>query len=174
MAVPYSLETIKGQWNSTFFDTIGDGSGDICLGVDGSATPIDFRVTAPLGYIHYVNQFTGIVRYTGLFRPDTFDGAGVLPNGLKLYSSTIAGERLMTDQHPIRNIMDFGAYCFDTQVHRSLNRVAVLWRFKITDDGSAFRLLPGDSLIWRVADDLSPLDCMHIRAGMNTVPFQYK
>jgi hypothetical protein len=176
MPQPYFDEVKKGRWNSAFFDTVGDESGNICMHeFDGSVTPVEFRLTAPPDQYFYVHQFTGNVRCNRNLKDDGFGAGPALENGLILINRTAAGDRVMTNQKPIKENMDFGVYSFWTVL---TNKKTLVWKFQITDDGTSFRLSPGDSLVWLVRDDLTKTNrrivCMHMRAGMIAVPKMYK
>jgi len=175
---PYQNEVTKGRWQSAFFDTVGDESGDSCIcNLNGSASPVDVLLTAPADAFLYVNQLTGSLACTRRLNDEGFGSSrDPLDNGLLLLQRYEDGtERLMTNQLPIRRNMDFAVYSFFTRI---VNPKTLSWRFQITDDGTPFRLRPHQSLLWRVQDDLSSTKyrcrCMHMRAGFITVPEAYR
>lgn len=173
MATPYDLEVGKGTWSSAFFDTVGNETGDICLSeADGSITPVDFKHTAPFDKYVYVHQLTGYLRANKLTSGGFGEGPALL-NGLGLWLKAGDFERQLTNQKPIKAHMDFAAYTNDIQV---IEVGTVTWRFQITDDGTPFRLHPGQSLLWRVNDDLTAQNiiCFHVRLGSVVVPAIYR
>lgn len=177
MPHPYDREISKGRWSSAFFDTVGDETGDICLcDVDGSTTPVDFKITARPDQFIYVHQFTCILRCCRPMARDGFGAGGQLANGLVLIDQSATGQgRVMTNQLPLKTNMDFAAYSPWTMFP---NNMSLVWRFQITDDGTPYRLRPGGSLVWRIRDDLTAdkygCECFYIRAGMVVVPSQYR
>lgn len=177
MAHPYELEVTKGRWSSAFFDRIGDETGDTCLcDVDGSVTPVDFKITAPSNRYFYIHQLTGALNCTKPLSRDGFAGGSMLTNGLILLEITKEGdERVMTNQLPIRRNSDFA--CYSPWTYTPQDNL-LSWRFQITDDGTPFRLLPGHSMVWRVQDSLSAVmlgcRCMYMRAGMIRLPVMYR
>lgn len=181
MSLPFSDAFQDGQWNSAFFDTIGDESGSTEMCVDGSTTPVDFAITAPndagAERDYYIHRMTGIITVAGKFSSGGFgDAATPLTNGMTLWvRDPDMNERLMTNQVPIQKNVTFAAYCYDLSVHTwGLGDEALTWRFTMSRDGAPFWLRPGWSLIWRISDNLpEKLTCMRIRAGMVSVNHQY-
>lgn len=174
MATPYDLEMRKGTWESSFFDTYGNGRGEICLAqADGSVTPVDYKHTAPIDSYHYVHQLTGYIKANNILMRNGFGGGPALPVGMGLWLLAGDFERQLTDQKPIKKHMDFAAYTFHTKL---LDNQTMVWKFQITDDGTPFRLQPGQSLAWRLSDNMSlqNLECLHVRLGSITVPAIYR
>ena len=173
MATPYDIELTKGTWNSAFFDTVGNETGSICLSeADGSVMPVDYKHTAPLDSFEYIHKLTGYLRCVKLTRGGFGKGVA-LTNGLGLWLLAGDYERQLTNQKPIRLHMDFAAYTNDVKI---VDAGTFVWRFQITDDGTPFRLRPGQSLAWRVSDDLTDqnIECFNIRVGSIRLPAIYK
>lgn len=164
-----------GSWNSGFLDTVGDESGSIQMNVDGSATPVDFKITAPDDMTYFIHRFVGLIVDTGSFDSGSYGNGLALTNGqILVYHNPVIGERVMTNQYPIKKNVDFAAYCYDITHHSwGSGDEALAWRFTIAKDGATFRLDSGCSLIWRVRDDMTGLVEQTIRVGMVSVPNQY-
>lgn len=179
MALPFADEFKDGTWNFAFFDTVGDESGSVDMNVDGSVTPVDFKITAPAGKTYYIHRLAGIVVDLGDFDAFTFGALPQLTNGLHLYQLSGGVYRLMTNQHPIQHNMAFAAYAHDVHIlganefPTGTGDTGLTWSHNIAADGAPFKLVSGDSLVFRVADDLTGLRGMHCRAGMVAVPNTY-
>lgn len=176
MAIPFADEFKDGQWNSTFFDDVGDETGNFNMNVDGSVTPQEFKITPPDDKTYYVHRMIGIIKDAGSFDSGGFGNGAALTNGCELwfYDAPMDTYRLMTNQHTIKQNVDFAAYCYDLTVHPwGSGDQALVWRFTMTRDGAPFKLRRNDSLVWRINDNLTGLSAMHIRAGMVSVPTLY-
>ena len=169
-----SLHQKYGNLHSRFLDINGDGTGSIDQAVDGSVTPVDFKVTCPMGATYELNRAIITLKDSGTFDTDAYGNGIALSNGFHILTSRpwrTPVEINYTAQHPIRTNGDWVGYLHDTSyVTFGQGDNILSARYTFTNDGAPIKLGPGDSFIFRVNDDLTALTEHHIRVGMTIYP----
>jgi hypothetical protein len=177
MPIPFDKQLQYGVWNTVFFDTVGDGSGDTDQAIDGSVTPVEFKITAPEKEHHFIHQLTGLLSDSGSFDSGGYgnNGGHPLTNGIKFIYTDIFGiEHEWTEQYAIKTNVDYGVYCYDITYHSfGSGDTSLLWRYDMSRDGAPFWLAPGTSIVIRISDDLTFLTKQITRAGMISAPSRY-
>jgi hypothetical protein len=158
----------NGRYKAEFLDTVGDGSGSITSNINGSITPVLFKVTAGVGETLLVNRLLLHLADIGGLDAGAYGNNIVMTNGIELGVMRDGVVILdLTAKLKIKTNADWGAYCYDvTELGFGLgdNYLAVRWTF--TKDGAALRLDEGDSFFLKVNDDLTGLTKHHSRLGM--------
>ena len=169
-----SLHKKYGNLHSRFLDTNGDGTGSIDQVVDGSVTPVDFKITCPEGSTYEINRLILEVQDVGSFDTNAYGNGIALTTGVQVITSRptrVPIEIDYTAQHPIKTNVDWAAYMYDIDLITFGSGNNVLHaRYTLTNDGGPIKLGPGDSLIIRINDDLTGLEEQNIRAGMTVYP----
>lgn len=169
--LPYSKRNIEGRYASRFVCTNGDGTGSIEMNVDGSVTPVDFKITAGANQLLIIHRMLPHILDDGPLDAGYYGKNLILTNGIHLITEKfvdgVLTETVATYQYPIRKNVDWGAYCYDVQNIAFGGGVdSLLARYTLDKDGAPFALYPGESFIVRIADDLTQLVGQHARAGM--------
>lgn len=140
------------------------------MNVDGSVTPVDFEITAELGFTKWITGFRIIMEDTNL-EMDTADfrrfgsattAGSPLTNGVQIFSFQ-SGEITNIANDPIRFSGDFFRYSDDYLNFKnaiSAQEDYLLFRFNldkpiVLPDGSS------DKIVIRINDDLTPLVTMY-------------
>ena len=185
---PNQDKSKDGDWQSQFLDTVGDGTGNINMAVDGTDSVTypngyaSFKVTVPVGRSYFLTRMIGAVETDGRFASGGFGTGPILSNGIEIWrcGNPVSPERPdyeWTYQHKIQTNIDYGHYCYDVNVTEWSNSYqSLLWRYTITKDavGGTFWLREGESLCCRISDDLaSRVSQHHIRLAFLNVDNNY-
>lgn len=161
----------NGEYKSAFLDTVGDGSGSINMNVNGSSTPVYFKVTAGVRETILVNRLLLHLGDAGVLDAGKYGNSIVLTNGIEVGVLRAGEVQLnLTKGHPIITNADWAAFCYDVNdlgFGLGDNFLAVRWTF--TKDGEAIRLDEGDSFFIKISDDLTGLTAHHCRLGMTSL-----
>lgn len=165
------------RWRETavhaarFADTVGDGTGSINANVDGSVTPVDFKVTIPAGKVGIVHRLIVTIRDSGSLDSGLYGNNITLVNGIDvIYKDPYGNETVRSAQHPIKSNIDWAAYCYDVEIHPwGSGDQGMFARYTFTKDGAPLVLPAGSEYIIRINDDLTGLTAHHFRLGMAVV-----
>lgn len=134
------------QFASRFLDTVGDGTGSIHMNVDGSVTPVEFKIICPpqkklIGY-----SFSVMVGGAGNWEIGSYGGIEVgLPNGILGFIDRVGEARqLWFAQLPVQTNADWLAYCSYEQMEWSLDYDAARYTYDFRAEGPGLVLYPGD------------------------------
>lgn len=166
-----------GSLHSRFLDTVGDGTGSIDQNVNGSVTPVDFKILCPPGVTYEINQASVLIRDTGTLDTDKYGNGIALTNGFSIVTSrpTRAPVEInYTVQHPILTNGSWAAYTSDIK-HFTFGSgsqiLSITYHFR--QEGRPIKLGEGEAFIFRVNDNLAGLNEHHVRAGMTVYPAVY-
>ena len=157
-----------------FMDSVGDGSGSIELNVNGSITPVIFRIKPEAGEILYLSRLLWYLRDTGTLDSGGFGNGVELTNGIDFgfYSGEV---RYPQQFEPIKTNGGWAKYCgpdvvpltfgsgdeilscrysFYKDVDNQRNELP--WLAESRDE--EFRLI--------ISDDLTGINELHCRIGM--------
>ena len=140
------------------------------MAVDGSVTPVKYRYTAPADGA-YLERALIFVVDTGAFDATAFGNGITMTNGLTLAlvdgSDNVKTDLL--DGETIKTNGDLSGVCFDVN-HLTMGTgpetLASRWTF--SKSGAPLALLPGDSLLLTVSDDLAGLDFFSVQVQGTT------
>lgn len=145
-------------------DTIGDGSGTKNANVDGSSTPVLFRINPPSVGCSYLIRMIVTISDAGGFAADSYGNLAELSNGLQVGMFNSVGEAIVEDYLDGLPIKSNGAWsrpCFDTDVKDwgtpTDEFLTVRWTFA---KAGTMTLLPAASPMCfgvKVSDDLTGL-----------------
>lgn len=142
-----------------FLDTNGDGTGSKNANVDGSVTPVEFKLTIPSGYRAYLSRMIVHIRDSGSIDAGSYGNGITMSNGLQV-EYTYRGRSIdLLDGMPIQTNADWGRVCYDvsnTDFGSGDNFVQVRWTF--AKAGGPLPLSGGQEFIVRVRDNLSGLE----------------
>lgn len=149
-----------------YADTVGDGSGITNMGVDGSTTPVSFKVAPPAGKIYYVARVIASVRDGGTFDSGGWgnNGGSPLPVGINVilnWNSTVVS----LTAEKIKSHYDLASVSYDCSHHDwGAGDEFVSFRFTFTKAGQFIKLdgNVGDSLEFVINDDLTYLTDMRV------------
>lgn len=157
------------QLASRFFDDVGDGSGNIHMNINGSITPVEFKITCPPKTIYRIHRVIVQIQDSGTFDANSYGNKLELTNGVQILThrpTRVVPYSDITAQLPIRTNAKWGAYSYDTTLLSYGTGDSVLSiRYTVTKDGAHMQLGPGESLILRVNDDLTGLVDHYGRVG---------
>jgi hypothetical protein len=147
----------QSAYLSRFLDTVGDGSGSPNIAVDGSVTPVVFRLTAsPPGHTHYLFTAHYCMEWSGAYDAEDFGGNGPLSNGLLIGKEDPEGTFYdVFKGQPLRHNHEFFRYFAGTTVDKTLSLNTLMADFRAGEIGAPFVLRPGWSLVIVVQDDLT-------------------
>lgn len=136
----------------------GDGTGNDNANVDGSVTPVAFKLTCPSDRIYEVHRAIIFVQDTGTFTAVKYGVLPTLTNGVLLDTYDVSGVAKDQIQHSIKSNSEWAKHCYDATPHTygsGDNAIAVRWTF--SKSGEPIYLKPGESLRFTVQDDLTGL-----------------
>lgn len=144
-----------------FADTVGDGTGDNNMAVDGSTTPVTFRCKPASGVIYRVARIIISVRDTGAFDSGGWGNLGSTPltNGMLAQVIWNGTTNVLTNE-PVQSHIDLAALSYDVSHHNwGSGDEFVVFRFTFTKAGQYIRLDgdTNDELQFLVRDDLTDL-----------------
>jgi len=159
---------MHGEYKGSFMDSVGDGTGLINMAVDGSVTPMYFKVTAGFRETLLINRLMIQIGDAGTLDAGQYGNRVILANGIELGVER-DGEVILdlTKGLPVKTNADWAAYCYDVSAiafGAGDNYIAVRWTF--IKDGKALRLDEGDSFFIKIQDNLTPLNRHNCRLGM--------
>lgn len=159
------LQIDLGHPKSRLLDTVGDGTGAIDLRVDGSVTPVDFKLTVPAGSTFYMFSITAYVEGSPV-SSSGWAGGAALAIGLD-FGIDDAGFESVIPQKSIKTAGDFAIVGADTTVLLGAAGDSVTASLDlVVKYGAARKLLSGTSYVCRVRDNLTALgDGTYIRVG---------
>lgn len=162
-----------------FMDTVGDGSGSIDLNVNGSVTPVTFKITPAPGEILYMSRLLWYLRDTGSLDSGGFGNGAALTNGIDFgfyYDVGLPSEDRYPQQlEPIKTNGGWAKYCGPDVVTLSFGQgdEILSCRYSFYKDTGLEKTempwLAGDRLEeFRliVQDDLTGINECHCRIGM--------
>ena len=158
-----------GEKTLTFvkkLDTVGDGTGSTNQNVDGSSTPIIFKVKPASGEILNVTRIIFLLRDNSSFDSGGWGALGGTPltNGCQL-GKKIDGVDYKTFE--LKSNADIAGLCFDISHNNWGSGDEFLTaRFTFTKLGAPIRLIGdnGDELNFTINDDLTGLTDQYITA----------
>lgn len=169
-----SLHKKLGVLASRFMDTNGDGTGSINQAVNGSVTPVDFKITCPEGVTYELNRAIITVQDTGTFDTGAYGNGVALATGHEIITDRpdrIPRELNVSAQLPIKVNGDWASYMYNIEyLTFGTGDNILVCRYTFTEEGLPIKLGPGDSFIIRINDDLSALSRQHIRIGLTQYP----
>lgn len=145
-------------------DTNGDGTGNKESNVDGSITPVVFKISPPATGSIVVERLIIQIQDTAGFRAERYAGlSAALTNGIQLGMFSDADDSLVTDfldGHAITTNAGWGHYSYDVDVKSwGAGEEFLLCRWTLSRAGTQLLLTAGDteSLGIKVRDNLSGL-----------------
>ena len=144
-----------------YLDTAGDGSGSKHANVDGTFTPVPFKLTCPLGQKYDLQRMMVYVVDKGKFKPDRYGVDRVLNIGITCEVQDPVGVQIidMFDDIPVRVNPDWACICYDVDITDGTasqnNSLAARWTFAET--GRRMAIQNGESLVVTIRDDLTAL-----------------
>ncbi len=145
---------------SKTLDTIGNGTGTANMGVDGSGSPVAFKITPGAGEIYRISRLIFAIRDSGSFDSGGWgsNGGSPLTNGMLFHTTQ---NSTMTVLEPaVKSHYDLAALCHDIS-HNSWGSgdefLTARWTF--IKFGQYMRLDgdTGDNFVVTVRDDLTHL-----------------
>lgn len=146
-----------------FLDTVGDGTGSRDAAVDGSNTPIQFKLTSEPGRSIELDRFTVYITDRGNLLPDKYGKDIVMTNGILLEIQDGVGNVVldMLDGAPVKTNFAWQIVCFDTDSFqgKTPNDIsAATFRWIVSDKVDPLTLINGQSLVATIRDDLTTLE----------------
>jgi hypothetical protein len=144
-----------------FLDTTGDGSGTKNANVNGSVTPVIFRINAPTGYEYIIpRMLVKIEDASASFSAENYGAISTLANGITLAIHDENGDSILDllDGLTIKSNVNWARYAFDNEFSNFGNGnvfLRVRWSFFLS--GSPLVIRPGHSLRATIRDDLTGL-----------------
>jgi hypothetical protein len=150
-------------------DTVGDGTGSINMNVDGSVTPVVFRIKPPLTEVYRFAWWMLTIEDSGAFDSSGWGNNGGVPltNGM-LFQKSINGVVTPLFNCAIKSHIDLASMVVDFNHHAfGTGNEFVAARWKITDTGQYFRLdgATNDELQIVIRDNLTHLVSQRVRVS---------
>ena len=101
-------------------DTVGDASGSHDANVNGSVTPVLFRINPPAQGVIVLTQLTAIVEMAGNFTTVSYGSLTALTNGIRVGFWDKDTEALLSEltaAHAIQSNADWAMYANDVQLN---------------------------------------------------------
>lgn len=163
----YGTRGVNPTFASRFLDTVGDGTGSVDMAVDGSVTPVEFKVICPPDKLLIGNMFAVLIEDTGVTAENYGGIVGGLTNGVTGYILK-ADSTLIPwfAQLPVRQNSDWTAYCDSTRSGYGAGSDALRFVYDFQREGPGLALYPGDEGGLIINDDCTTLIKHHCRFGM--------
>jgi len=161
------------QFHSTFLDTVGDGTGSISMNVDGSVTPVDFKLICPEGKKLIGFSFHVLVEDGGVWGANKYGGLAAMVNGITGYIKK-ADETVIPwfAQRPVKEISDWIAYCHNYQhIELGIGDQTMTFTYDFRAEGPGLTLYPGDEGGLTISDDLTDLTDHVCRFGVTSYDY---
>lgn len=160
---------------TTFMSTNGDGTGLVNQAVNGSVTPVDFKVSAGEGDNFEIHTATVVITGATNFHADRYGDLIGLSNGVQILTNRPTRStplRDITALVPIRNNSQWIVYVPDVELHTfsGSGNTVLTCSFNFDEAGLPLRLGSGEEFIVRIRDDLSGLVSQYIRVGLTRAP----
>lgn len=133
------------QFLRRHLDTVGDGSGNHDANVNGSVTPVLFRINAPTNSTHVIHRLHVVIEDGGSFRTDTYGAiTGGLTNGLRVgYFDSTTGAIVedITNGHPVTSNFDWSMHAYPVTLQEwggGNSHIVAIWDF--AEDGCSLHL----------------------------------
>lgn len=142
------------------FSTGGDGTGTLNMAVDGSSTPVTFKVAPSSGTILRIARIIVFVEDSGSFDADKWGNNITLANGQRLNVKQNGLTRNLLTQWNIKTSGDMAAVCHDATLNNwGQGNGFATFRLTFARAGQLVRLdgSKGDELQWVIRDDQTGL-----------------
>jgi len=142
---------------SQALSTNGDGTGTVNANVDGG-TPVAFKLTCPAGVHYEVARLIVYIEDTGNLLAANYGALGVLTNGVLVEVHDASGNPTGQLGHTLKSNSHWAKVCHDSSAHdygSGNNAVSVRWTFQAA--GESINLMPSESLVVTIQDDLQGL-----------------
>ena len=151
-----------------FLDTNGDGSGNKDAIGNYLATPTDFYLQPPAGYIYRISRIIVSVEDTTVMQAQEYGNlGGPLTNGIAIKYTRNDEEIFLTDDHTIKTNADWGAFAFDVDIKAwGAGNEFLVTRWTFSKSGQFVRLVgnAGDKLVASLSDNFTGLINHHFLA----------
>lgn len=144
-------------------DTIGDGEGTTNANVNGSVTPVVFKIAPPASGWIAITHLHALIRDNGNFSAEKYGVIAGLTNGIQVGMFLTADDSLLVDYLsglPIKNNTGWGRANFDVDVKAwAAGDEILLSEWNLTDAGTTPKLTAGDAFYFgvKIRDDLTTL-----------------
>jgi hypothetical protein len=152
----------------SFLDTVGDQTGSIDLAVDGSTTPVEFKLKAQPGYTIQLESVTAFLQDGGGLAAEGYGGLANLANGTRIELRSASGAVLsdITSQLVIRSNADWIAYAYTINTFNFNAGQSILsLAFNFSANGRPLYLGPGMEYVVIVNDNLTALSKHYFTAS---------
>jgi len=146
-------------------DTVGNGTGSFNMGVDGSVTPVVFKIAPGAGEVFHISRIIIYVQDSGSFDAVKWGNNITMTNGLSFGYVQNSVTISLVNGTPIKTSGEMAAFSFDIAHHAFGQGDEILvGRWSINKSGYTIRLIgdDGDSLFMTVNDDLTGLSEQNI------------
>lgn len=147
-----------GRRISDFISVFLRNAGSAEANVNGSVTPVEFSFSPTVKC--EIHRMFVTVRDAGAFASDEYGNiAGGLTNGVEFEATDATGTLDMLDGAPIQTNLDWSERCYDAEPkeYSGTQSVALVARWTFAKSGIPLFMSPGDLLVIRINDDLTPL-----------------
>lgn len=133
-----SVEQVENRI-SQFLDTTGDGTGTENANVDGSSTPVIFKIQPAQGEVFQLNRMLVHIEDSGTFQSDTYGAilAAAISTGVQVQVRLTSDDSViqdLTNGVPVESNQQWGRFCYDTRLDSYIgggnDHVHVRWTFE--------------------------------------------
>lgn len=99
-----------------FLSTNGDGTGTVIANVDGSGTPVPFKIIPPAGHQYLLNRMIIHVQDTNVLNSNQYGNIASLANGITIGVYRVADDSevyAITNGQPIKQNAHWNRFCHD-------------------------------------------------------------
>ena len=162
-----------GQLQNRFLDTVGDTTGAIDMSVDGSVTPVEFKLKCPAGFNVHLEAVSVLIQDEGQLPLGEYGNELALTNGIQILVRNADGSvrNDVTDQLAIKSNADWLAYAFKITSLDFFDGQSVLAvTSNLNEGGRPLRLSEGQEYVFVVRDNLVGLTRQLVHTSSVFVP----
>ena len=140
-----------------FLDTVGDGTGVTNASVDGSTTPVVFKITPAANEVLDLTRLIIKLEVMSIISESKYGDLPELTNGIQLIWESGYGIFNITQGSALNTTFDWNTFCYEESSPGGIQTKSVSFQWQFSESRGPIRIFPGGSFKIVIQDDLSGL-----------------